>query len=116
MIPTMLTSRRSRSAGILPALVFLPTVAGSVKQERAGSPRSGLARSRASSDRIPGEHLGRALQRLQARAHHRQELVGEGLGRPAVAALGRADDLRAGEQEDLVLPHAEDLAGDVLGG
>src|SRR5882672_1768060 len=65
------------------------------------------------SDRIPGEHVTRAVEWEKVGPQHRQRGVEHALGRPAFAAVGAADRPWLAEEIDLVVAHAEDLAGDV---
>src|SRR5918912_896036 len=67
------------------------------------------------SDRIPGEHVGRDVERHEVAREGRDGVVRNGLGRPALAAMHGAHGPRLVEQKDLVVAHAEDLARDVRG-
>src|SRR5438132_8056671 len=67
------------------------------------------------SYRIPTEDIARALQRRERGAEGALELLVEGLRRPALGAMDRADRARLVEQENLVAAHAENLSGDGFG-
>src|SRR5258707_11651571 len=69
-----------------------------------------------SLNRIPGENVCRAVELVERSLERRHAVLGDGLRRPALAPLHRAQRTILAEQEDLVHPHTEDLSGDVLGG
>src|SRR6266700_3353207 len=67
------------------------------------------------SYRIPAEDIARALERRERGAERALELLVEGLRRPALGAMNRADRARLVEQENLVAAHAENLSRDGFG-
>src|SRR5436305_6385427 len=67
------------------------------------------------SDGVPGEYVGRALERGKRGSERTLELRLDLVGSPAVEATDRAHRPRLAEQEDLVVAHTEDLARDALG-
>src|SRR5262249_60311019 len=73
------------------------------------------ASSFASLHRIPGEHVARTFERRERRRERSPELLGDILRRPAVGAMDGANHARLIEQKNLVVAHAENLAGNPLG-
>src|SRR5882757_8434914 len=69
-----------------------------------------------SLNRIPIENIRRAVELVKRRLQRRHGVLGDGLRRPAFAAVHRAQWARLAHQEDLVHAHRKDLPGDVLGG
>src|SRR5262249_56277378 len=65
--------------------------------------------------RIPGEDVARTLERRERGPKRALELLGDTVGRPALRAMDRTDHARLIEQKNLVVAHAENLAGDALG-
>src|SRR5690349_16828286 len=55
-----------------------------------------------SSDRVPAEHIGRAVERIEAGPHRRHRMFGDGLRRPAFGAVHRAHRPRLADQRYLV--------------
>src|SRR6476659_7288491 len=68
------------------------------------------------SDRIPGENVRGTVELVERSLQRRHAVLGDGLRRPAFAALHRTYRAILAEQEDLVHPHTEDLSANVLGG
>src|SRR6185312_11552253 len=66
-------------------------------------------------DRVPAENIGGTIELVERRFQRRHRVLRDGLRRPALAALHRAQRTVLAEQENLVHAHAEDLTGDVLG-
>src|SRR5262249_23817635 len=66
--------------------------------------------------RIPRKNVGRALERRERGAERTLELLCDLVRGPAVGAMNGAHRPGLAEQENLVVAHAEDLAGDPLGG
>src|SRR6185503_17597172 len=60
------------------------------------------------SDRVPGEYVLRAVERVELRAHRRDRLLGDRLGRPAFGSMHRAQRPALRHQENLVRAHRED--------
>ena len=67
----------------------------------------------AASDRIPREHIGRTVERIEALLQRRHAVAGEAVARPALVSMHRPDRPRLRHQENLVHAHGEDLAGDI---
>src|SRR4051812_8594557 len=64
---------------------------------------------------VPREDIAGAVERRERWAERALELRVELFRRPAIGAVDRADRPRLVEQEDLVVAHREDLAGDAGG-
>src|SRR5215472_9716347 len=67
----------------------------------------------AASHRIPAEDVARPVERVERRLESGYAVLGDGLRRPALAAMDRADRPWLAHEEDLVLAYGEDLAGDI---
>src|SRR5690606_4154203 len=65
--------------------------------------------------RLPVEHVLRAIEGIERAAERRQHGVGDGLRGPAAVPVGNALGARLAHEEYLVLAHREDLACHFLG-
>src|SRR5216684_267904 len=74
-----------------------------------------MAMARVPSDGVPGEDVLGAVEGEERSLERGYGVLSDGLRRPALAAVDRADRPRLAHQEDLVLAHGENLAGDVRG-
>src|SRR3546814_21137918 len=68
------------------------------------------------SDRIPGEDVGRAVERIEVVLELVEDALGDRLGRPALGGVRGADRPRLREEEYLVIAHGEDLPRDLRPG
>src|SRR3546814_9009122 len=72
-----------------------------------------MVRSIRSSYRVPGEDVGRAVERIKIILELVEHTFGDGFGRPAIGGVGAADRARLRKKENLVVAHREYLSGDL---
>src|ERR1700730_4767296 len=65
---------------------------------------------------VPGKDVSRTVKAVEVGRHHRQGRIEHALRCPAFAAVCASDRPRLAEEENLVVAHAENLAGDVARG
>src|SRR3546814_19868030 len=65
------------------------------------------------SYRVPGEDVGRAVERIKIILELVEHTFGDGFGRPAIGGVGAADRARLRKKENLVVAHREYLSGDL---
>src|SRR3546814_8297868 len=66
-----------------------------------------MVRSIRSSYRVPGEDVGRAVERIKIILELVEHTFGDGFGRPAIGGVGAADRARLRKKENLVVAHHE---------
>src|SRR6266699_4462179 len=63
------------------------------------------------SDRVPGEHVAGALQRVERALERRDRVLGDRLRGPTLAAMNAPQRPRLAHEQDLVAAHGENLPG-----
>src|SRR5262245_62881888 len=62
------------------------------------------------SQRLPAEHVLRAVEGIKSALERRQHRLGDCLRRPAAVLVGNTEGARLAHEEDLVLADGEDLS------